>query len=206
MFGIVFESQPEMNFTNGHISYGSYDDPALMGEVVLGRKDAFEVLLDRYIDMVSRTSYRILCDLPDSEEVTRKVFVRVWEHAPAYDSAYNVSTWIYRITCNLCFGCLRRRRYLSLLSIRPSVYETYSPAAISPEEDFITKETWEIYCRASRNLSSRQRVVYTLCELEELTAEEVEAVTDMKADQIDSDLQVARKMVRQELESYGKVR
>ena len=95
---------------------------------------------------------------------------------------------------------------LSIFSIDPPVYETSCPVALSPEEDFITKETWEIFCRASRNLSPKQRTVFTLRDLEGLDTEEVAAVTGLSADQIKSNLHIARKNIRQELERYGKVR
>ncbi len=186
---------------------GKYaNDAALMGAVALGRQGALNQVLDRYMSMVSRTSYRILCDRGDSEDVTQEVFIKVWRNASDFDGRYSLSTWIYRITCNLCFDRLRRRKVLSLFSITPPLFETSAPATLSPEEDYITKETWEIFCRASRHLSPKQRAVFTLRDLEGLDTEEVEAVTGLTADQIKSNLHIARKKIRQELEKYGKVR
>ena len=181
-------------------------DAALMGGVAVGRQDAMGIVLDLYMSMVSRVSYRILCDRCDSEDVTQEVFIKVWRNASGFDGRYSLSTWIYRITCNLCYDRLRRRKVLSIFSIAPPVYETSCPVALSPEEDFITKETWEIFCRASRNLSPKQRAVFTLRDLEGLDTEEVAAVTGLTADQIKSNLHIARKNIRQELERYGKVR
>ena len=186
---------------------GKYtSDTALMGAVALGLQDALKVVLDRYMPMVSRTSYRILCDRDDSEDVTQEVFIRVWKNASGFDGRYSLSTWIYRITCNLCYDSLRRRKVLSMFSISPSVYETSAPEPLSPEEDFITKETWEIFCRASHNLSPKQRAVFTLRDLEGLDTEEITAITGLTPDQIKSNLHIARKKIRIELERYGKVR
>lgn len=186
---------------------GKYtSDTALMGAVALGLQDALKVVLDRYMPMVSRTSYRILCDRDDSEDVTQEVFIRVWKNASGFDGRYSLTTWIYRITCNLCYDSLRRRKVLSMFSISPSVYETSAPEPLSPEEDFITKETWEIFCRASHNLSPKQRAVFTLRDLEGLDTEEITAITGLTPDQIKSNLHIARKKIRIELERYGKVR
>lgn len=181
-------------------------DAFLMREVALGRSEALRLIMDRYMSMVSRTAYRIMCDRPDSEAITKEVFIKVWSNASSYDDSYSVATWLYRITCNLCFDRLRRRRFMGLFSIRPSVYESSAPAAMSPEEDFITKETWAIFCRASQGLSPKQRTVFTLRDLEGLSAEKVASITGMTADQIKSNLHIARKKIRQELERYGKVR
>lgn len=182
------------------------NDAALMGAVALGRHDALNEILDRYMSVVSRVSYRILCDRHDSEDITREVFVRVWAKASDFDGRYNLTTWMHRITCKLCCRRLRRHKIKSFFWITTSVFETSAPSALSPEEDFITKETWEIFCRASRYLSSGQRIVFTLCDLEGLDMEEVQAVTGMASGQIENSLLAARNKIRQELQRYGKVR
>lgn len=194
------------NMKDNMANIESGNDVALMIAVAQGRRDALSAVIDRYMHTVSRTSYRILCDQVESDALTQEVFVRIWKHSSSYDGRYSLSTWIYRITCNLCYGCLRRRRILDMLSISPSVYETSAPAALSPEEDFITKETWEIFCRASRNLSPKQRTVFTLCDLEELPIEEVASITGLTPEHIKSNLHIARMKVISELEHYGKVR
>lgn len=180
-------------------------DVALMRDISIGRQDALKVLMDRYMPMVSRTSYRVLCDREDSDAVTRDTFIRLWKNSSAYDGSMNLSFWICRITCGLCHVRLRRRSLLDLLSIRPAVYETSAPAALSPEEDYITKETWAVFCRASQELSPRQRIVFTLWELEGFVPEEIALITGMSYDHIRSNLHVARKKLRQELEKYGEV-
>lgn len=181
-------------------------DAALMGAVSLGRMDALEYVIYRYMPIVSRVSYRILCDRQDSEDVTREVFLKLWRKAGDFDRRYSLEIWIYRLVCRLSCARLNRRRFLSVLYISPPVYETSAPMPLSPEEDFITKETWEIFCRASRNLSPRQRMIFTLCDLEGLSVEEVKTVTGLSMTGIETRLDSARKKIISELEVYGKVR
>ncbi len=176
-----------------------------MRGVSLGDPAAFETLMDRYLPMVSRVSYRILCDIPESEAVTKEVFLRVWRSAGEYDFRHGVSVWISRIIYNLCYIHLRRIRFLDLLFIHQAVYETSAPQPLSPEEDFITKETWEIYCRAARFLTARQRAVFVFRELEELSTEDVAAIMRMRSDRVRYNLVAARERIRQELAEYGKV-
>lgn len=193
-----------MKANSGNIGFGS--DEALMEAVSQGRTDALNVLMDRYMSAVYRISYRILCDRADSEEITRDVLVKAWSDAPRYDGRYSLTVWIYQIVCYLCIARLRRRQILDLLSVSSSVYEMSAPQPLSPKEDFITKETWEIFCRASRNLSPKQRIVFTLCDLEGLSAEDISAITGLNRDRIDSNIHIARQQIISELEHYGKVR
>ncbi len=195
-----------MNSTNGHNSiYESDSDSALIKAVALGSPDAMEILMDRYLPMVSRVSYRILCDISESEEVTKEVFMKVWRSAGEYDFRRGVSIWICRIIYNLCYIHLRRQRFLDLFTKHPSVYETSAPQPLSPDEDYNTKETWAIYCRASRFLTIRQASVFVFRELEELSTEDVSEIMNMRSDRIRDNLLTAREKIKQELARYGKV-
>lgn len=188
-------------------SVGKYSgDAALMKAVAQGRRAAVETLLDKYMLMVSRVSYRILCDRPDSDAVTLAVFRKLCRSASGFDGRQNLHEYLCRLMCSMCHIRMIRRRLLDLFYISPSLYETSDPLPHSPEEDYITKETWEIFCRASRNLTYRQRVVFALCEMEQLPMSEVEAVTGLSAGRIKEHIRAARKQIRAELEVYGKVR
>lgn len=195
-----------MDSVLGNKRHEHLSDASLVREVALGRQDALGVVMDCHMAMVLRTAYRILCDRRDAEDVTRKAFLKVWKCPYDSERYENIRLWLYRITVGLCHSCLRRRRLTDVLSIRFRVYEDQSPVAASPEEEFITKESWAIFCRASLMLSPEQRVVYTLIELEMLSMEEVVVITGMSSERIGNDLDAAVEAVRQELERYGKVR
>lgn len=193
------------NFTDRHMKYDDADDVFLIRAISSGRREALMALAGRYMSLVSRTAYRILCDLPDSEDVTVAVFRHVWGKASFFEFNSDVRTWIYEITCGVCHAHLKKRRFLDLLSLRPSLYETSAPRPESSEEDFITNETWKIYCRAVRGLSPKQRTVFALRELEGLSVEETVFVTGMSPERIRSNLREAREKIKEELERYGKV-
>ncbi len=202
----------DMDLMNGNMVYESSEtqdlmksDSSLMKGIAQGNPDDMEIFMDRYLPMVSRVSYRILCDIHESEEVTKEVFMKVWRSAGEYDFRHGVSLWMYRMIYNLCYIHIRRTRFLDLLSFHPSVYETSAPQPLSPEEDYITKETWGIYCRASRFLTIRQRVVFVLLDLEELQEEDVSELMNMRIGRIREKLTVAREKIKEELSRYGKV-
>ncbi len=175
-----------------------------MRGIALGSPDAMEILMDRYLPTVSRISYRILCDIPESESVTKEVFMKVWKSAGEYDFRRGVSIWICRLIYNLCYIHLRRQRILDLLSKHPPVYETSAPQPLSPEEDYNTKETWAIYCRAARFLTAEQRAVFVFRELEEMSTEDVSLIMQMRSDRIRENLVDAREKIKNELRKYGK--
>ena len=55
----------------------------------------------------------------------------------------------------------------------------------------------------AEGLSDKQRLVFTLCQLEGLSSEEAEEITGLDARQIKSNLYVARQTVRKRLKKLG---
>ena len=55
----------------------------------------------------------------------------------------------------------------------------------------------------AEGLSDKQRLVFTLCQLEGLSSEEAEEITGLDARQIKSNLYVARQTVRKRLKELG---
>ena len=193
--------------TNDIHKEGRYSSDAdIIRSIANGRLDAFNVIIDRYLDLVSRTSYLILCDRAASNEVTRSVFGWIWKKSSSYDEILSVEDWIYRITCSFCHVRLRRRRLLDYMAFQSDVYEKSAPEAFSQEEEYMTKEAWVIFCRASWELSSEQRIVYVLCELEGISVREAAVITGRYFEVTQNDLRTARNGVKRELEIYGKVR
>lgn len=181
-------------------------DDVLTREISQGRYDAFLAIMNRYIPLVSRTSYRILCSLEESKEVTVEVFIRLLKNPSEYVRSYRLPIVLLHITCDLCRRRLFAQRLSSLFVNHLSLYEFSSLAESSDDEDFATKASWAIFCRASQEMSSMQRIVYSLIELEGISTHDVTLIIDKNADLIRKTLNMARKQIRRELEKYGKVR
>ena len=55
----------------------------------------------------------------------------------------------------------------------------------------------------AEGLSSKQRLIFTLCQLEGLPSSEVEKITGMNARQVKSNLYAARQTIRKRLKGLG---
>jgi RNA polymerase sigma-70 factor (ECF subfamily) len=75
-------------------------------------REAFDLLLPRYTQRVSRLAFSILRDPHAAEDATQDVFVRVWRALDGYNGSASLSTWIYAITRNTCVSLLRKRRQM----------------------------------------------------------------------------------------------
>lgn len=167
-------------------------------------KDEFREMTDRYLALVSRTSYRILCDRVDSEYVTCSVFISLWnDQVGSGNSEISREMILYR-TCRFCRRRLFRRRILRLFSINPDIFVKTYPA-VSSADDYVARQAWAVYCRAADNYSDRERIVFTLYELEGLDTEEVMRITSLAKTSVEDALEDARIKVREELDHYGRI-
>lgn len=180
------------------------EDRVLLKGILHGSVPAFRKLTAEYIPLVSRTSYRIMCDRSDSEYVTKEVFASLWHDPLSYMEADSMSDALLKRTCIICRRRLARRRLYGVFSIHPDLFVMSSPSVPSADE-YIARQAWEVFCRASRNCSDRQRILYTLHELEGLpvsTSARVGRYLEFTAEEA---LNAARRRVKEELDAYGRM-
>jgi RNA polymerase sigma-70 factor, ECF subfamily len=78
------------------------DDVLLLARLRQGDQVAFAELVQIYKGMVLNLAVRMLGDADAAEDLSQEVFVRVWKAIPKFRGECKLSTWIYRITINLC--------------------------------------------------------------------------------------------------------
>ena len=159
--------------------------------------------MDGIVDIISRISFRILCDKIDSEEVTKKVLANARRRSIVYDGGSGTKDWFIRHTCLLCRMTIIRRRTLWLMNIRREVFVRASPRS-EDRDDYITKQAWEVYCRAVNGMTPMQVIAYVLCVLERLPEARVEKILMITNSRLERLLNKATASIRAELAVYGK--
>ena len=178
------------------------DDWTLICRISDGDEEAMKVLVHRYWPLVFRTSLRIVCDRHEAEDISQEVFIRVWKSAGRFDRNGSITAWIYRITCNRATDILRKKKIFP--SYKKKQDETSrADSETSPEEGLIASEEWKIFTEASGMLSPKQRIIFTLKEIEGLDTPAVTQITGLDADSIKSNLYHARKKICRILEKYN---
>lgn len=161
-------------------------------------------VISRFVVPVSRISYRILCDRVDSESVTISLFLNLWKSPESFCSTLPIERELIRRTCQMCRVRLLRRRLMMILSIDPGIYMSSVPV-VPGADDFIARKTWVIYCRAAKNYTISQKVIFTLCELEGYTPSETSMITEYPLSRILDELEEARSILKDELDIFGRM-
>src|SRR5450432_661362 len=81
-----------------------------MQRVAQGDTEAFERLIETHQTRIVGTVAKMLGDDTDAEDIAQQVFIRVWKSASRYQPTAKFTTWLFKITRNLVFNELRRRK------------------------------------------------------------------------------------------------
>ncbi len=93
------------------------NDQGLVEKVLSGDEEAFKHLFDKYHQDIFNLCFRMLHDAQEAEDITQEVFLKVFLNIKKFRGESKVSTWLFRITVNLCLNHLRWKKYTRFLSL-----------------------------------------------------------------------------------------
>jgi RNA polymerase sigma-70 factor (ECF subfamily) len=176
-------------------------DAELMAGAAASDLASIGELYDRYARHVWRAAHRTLDDAA-AEDVVQQLFLKLPELARSYDGRPSCRGWLCGIGLRLALrhrrGAGRFRRLLAAFSQTASDRTTRTP-----ERDAASRQELSTLQRALSRLSEKNRAVFVLVELEELTSEEAAKVLQIPAGTARRRLFQARKELHAALERGG---
>ncbi|GAK56446.1 RNA polymerase, sigma-24 subunit, ECF subfamily [Candidatus Vecturithrix granuli] len=155
------------------------DDLDIIRQILDGKVNAFEFLLERYQEHVVKIVKKHI-PYNQIEEVTHDVFIRSYQSLPTFKNTSDFKHWLSSIAVRTCYDFWRkqyRERELPLSSL-PEKQQHWLEATVSMEahqafseaEDI--QETRELLDWALTQLSPEDRMVIELVYLEEYSGKE----------------------------------
>lgn len=182
------------------------DEDALREGFARGEEAAFRNIVEGYGGRVLNTCLGMLRSVPDAEDLTQEVFVQMYERRDQFRGEARLSTWIYRITVNLCLAHLRKARRQKRFAFLTSLWGDDSTGLRHDAPDYVhpgilaeQREEAGLLFRAIDHLPDKQRAVFVLVYVEGLPQTEVAATLETSVGAVESLLQRAKQRLRQEL-------
>ena len=76
-----------------------------------GDAGAARILTSRLMPTIFRHAYHRIYNQADAEDITQEAFMRLWKISPNWQQQQvQVSSWLYRVTENLCIDRLRKKK------------------------------------------------------------------------------------------------
>lgn len=84
-------------------------DQEIIRSVLQGRTDDFSILVDRYQRLCMKYVRKMVWDYQEASDMCQEVFLRCYEKLELYNPLYKFSTWVIRISHNLCVNYLKSK-------------------------------------------------------------------------------------------------
>src|SRR6188472_4610841 len=85
-------------------------DEELVARSQSGDLDSFNQLIKRWERPIYALAYRTIGRDEDARDVCQETFLRAFRALPGFKGQAKFSSWLYRITLNLCRDWIRRQR------------------------------------------------------------------------------------------------
>jgi RNA polymerase sigma-70 factor (ECF subfamily) len=148
-------------------------DASLVRAVLAGNAAAFTALVDRHSRICLRFATRMLGNREDAEDVTQEAFVRAYGALARFDDSTAFRTWLVAILVNRCRTALqtRRRRDERMIADDAAIASAATPT------DAHDAALRDAIARAMERLEASQREAFLLKHVEQLSYDEMSAMT-----------------------------
>ena len=151
------------------------EDADLVQHYLSGDVAAFDELMRVHENRVFRVCLRMLRDRDAALDATQETFLTIFRKADRYRGEAAFSTWLYRISVNVCYDYLRRQKRRQA----DALPESHDPADAQAEDAFSAVELRPDIDNALQELQAEFRGAVVLVDLEGLSLEMASKILDV---------------------------
>ena len=187
------------------------DDNELVKRAQKGDSQAFEELVKRYDRRVLGIAMNYVNDMDEAKDIFQEVFMRVHRALDRFRLQAKFSTWVYRITTNVCLTHTARKRSRPHLSIdeelaatgeRSTWLEAELATPAESERYAYSGELGESIREAMKALSPQQRLVFALRHYEGYKLREIAEILECAEGTVKKHLFTATHRMRTQLSGF----
>jgi RNA polymerase sigma-70 factor (ECF subfamily) len=155
----------------------TWSDEELVARSKAGDIDSFNQLVKRWERPIFALAYRTLGREEDARDVTQETFLRAFRALSGFKGDAKFSSWLYRITVNLCRDWIRKERRTPVVAAPEGVDVEQLVADRAPAESIeelaARAELSREVAKAMQRLPAEQRQAIILKEYHGLTFQEI---------------------------------
>jgi RNA polymerase sigma-70 factor (ECF subfamily) len=181
------------------------DDILLINRARSGDELAFRELLTKYERAVFTICLRMIRNRDEANDLAQESFIKVFSMLERYNPSYAFSSWLFKITSNLCIDHLRKRRIETFAMDEPiagekgEIQRQYEAPDPDPEQEYIRKEKMLRLSEAIENLPPHYRIMLVLRHQENLSYEEIADSLEIPLGTVKARIHRAREMLKSSL-------
>ena len=137
---------------------------------------------------------RMVSSHEDADDLLQEVFIKVWAALPSFRGDSSMSTWVWRIATNEALNFLRREKVRAALRFTSIDAETERKILADPYFNGTEAER-RLSCAVSR-LPEKQRQVFVMRYWDDLSYEEISAITGTSVGALKASYHLAQEKIR----------
>ena len=177
----------------------SSNEQILLERSKAGDIAAFEMLIEAYQKKIFNLAFRMIGNYDDAGDLAQEALIRIFKSISNFKEQSSLSTWIYRITTNVCLDEIRKKKNRKVLSLDEEIHaedgdmqrQIMSDDPL-PDELMEKEEFRQIISSAIESLPEDQKLVTTLRDIQGLSYDEIARVLDCPAGTVKSRINRAR--------------
>lgn len=168
--------------------------------------NAFRKLINSNQKFAFAVAFKLLCDDNDARDAVQESFIRVWKHIHNYNENMKFTTWLYKIITNICYDKMKsKKRKQRVFENFEDGYDNlvkYSTDKLNSEMD--NKQLADLINNLAGKLKPKQRMVFVLRDIENLSVNEVAEVMKISKSSVKTNLVYARQNIKEKLKCIEK--
>jgi RNA polymerase sigma-70 factor (ECF subfamily) len=178
-------------------------DIKLIEECRGGNFNNFRKLVELSSPFAYSVAFRMLGDEDQAKDIVQETMVTIWQKLKKIKTAEVYKTWIYRIVVNKCYDHLRNKKRNREHMADEKTWSILSERISQmPSSQLENDETARIMGTLTDKLSPKQKTIFILSEIEEMTSDEISEITGISKSVIKANLYYARKSISGMIEKY----
>ena len=172
-----------------------------------GDDTAFEQLVNQYQKSVYNLAFRMCGNADDAFDLSQEAFLNAWKGLKGFQFQSSFSTWLYRLTSNVCLSYLRSKKRKSAVSLvflddeeEEQEWEIADSAPL-PEEQTISKEERRQVESALNSLEVEYREALALSVYSDLSYQQIAEIQGVQEGTVKSRIFRAREKIRRIIQS-----
>lgn len=187
----------------------TWTDEELVARSQRGDVDSFNQLILRWERPIYALAYRVIGREDEARDVCQEAFLRAFRALPGFKGQAKFSSWLYRITLNLCRDWIRRQRRAPVSQMPEDTDVIENAAARGPVEsieDLVARrELSAVVERAMALLPEEQRTAIVLKEYHGMTFQEIADLQGCPLSTVKTRLYQGLAVLRRQLERNGQL-
>ncbi len=166
-------------------------------------RDNFQDIVRSESGRVYNLAYRLCGNCHQAKDITQEVFLRAFRSYGRFEGRSSVSTYLYRITCNVWKNSLRKKSALNFTSwsadLNAVAMEDFADRRASPHDKADKSDRQRLVRRCIDALTPGDREIIVLRDMEGRSYEEISVILNCRTGTVKSRLARARRRLLEKM-------